>query len=208
MSSPGRGRTKPPREGLSRPSGKADRCALWPLCGRLQRAAAQIWAIRAYSRRHRKAQGGAKGHACAALTPSGAWRRLMRYLPPPLGLDLIPDECSCVRPTKILHGADARRRGDVDLGEIAADHVDADKEEPTLAQGLSDASTNLAVARGELRFLRNAAAHHIGPQIIRRGHPVHCPGELTIHQEDALIAISHRGQELLHHPLLAESHGK
>src|SRR5262245_46524998 len=187
MSSPGRGRTKLASRKTFPIFWRSRSMRRMALMQTASASSSTKWALRAHSRRHRKAQGGAEGHACAALMPSDAWRRpaRCRYLPLPLGLDLIPDQCGRVRPTEILHGANARRRGDVDFGQISADYVDADEEEPTLAQGLSDASTDLAVARREFRFVRNAAADHVGPQIIGRRHPVHCPGELTIDQEDA-----------------------
>ena len=42
-------------------------------------------------------------------------------------LDAVPDHCSNVRAAEARDGANARRRGDVDLGEIALDQIDADK---------------------------------------------------------------------------------
>src|SRR5674476_842923 len=43
----------------------------------------------------------------------------------PLLLDHVPDHRRDVRPAEPGNGADAGRRGDVDLGEIAVDDVDA-----------------------------------------------------------------------------------
>src|SRR5581483_1645883 len=83
----------------------------------------------------------------------------------PLLLDPIPDHRRYVRSTEILDRADAGRRGDVDLCEIAADHVDADEEQAALAQRRADARANLALARGELGRLGGAAAHHIGADV-------------------------------------------
>ena len=46
-------------------------------------------------------------------------------LPLPLALDRVPDQRGDVGAAERLHLADAGRRGDVDLGQIGADHVDA-----------------------------------------------------------------------------------
>ena len=43
-------------------------------------------------------------------------------------LDAIPDQGRDVRPPKLADGANACRRGDVDLGQLVADHVDADEQ--------------------------------------------------------------------------------
>src|SRR5262249_1660844 len=189
-----------PRQGFSRSSGEAGRCALRPLCRRLQRAAAQIRAVRADPRRDRAPQGGENGRAIPAAA-------LIILLAPPR-LDLVPDHRRYVRTAEIFHRADAGRRGDVDLGEVTVDHVDADEEEPALAQRPADALADLALARGELGFLRRAAAHHVRAEIVGRGHAVDRAGELAVDQDDALVAVFDRGQEFLHHPLLAERHGE
>ena len=111
-------------------------------------------------------------------------------------------------PPRILHRADAGGRGDVDLGQEAVDHVDADEEEAALAQRRSEPGADFALALGEIGGLGHAAAHHVGAQIVGRRHPVDRAGELAIHQNDALVAVLHRGQEFLHHPRLAEHRGE
>ena len=105
---------------------------------------------------------------------------------------------------EILDRADAGRRGDVDLGEEAVDHVDADEEKPALAQRRPEPGADLALALGEVGRLGHAAAHHVGAQIVRRRHAVDRAGELAVDQDDALVAVLHRRQEFLHHPGLAE----
>src|ERR1044072_7518272 len=87
----------------------------------------------------------------------------------PLRLDLVPPQLRDVRPADVLPRADAGRRGNIDLGEPAADHVDADEQEPALAQVRPEALTDLALARRQLGFLRRAAAHPGGARI-GRGH--------------------------------------
>src|SRR5262245_39783124 len=54
------------------------------------------------------------------------------------GLDLVPDHGRHVGAAEVLDRPDAGRRGDVDLGEVAVDHVDTDEEEPALAQRRPD----------------------------------------------------------------------
>src|ERR1700704_556414 len=53
---------------------------------------------------------------------------------PPLLLDHIPNLRRDIRPAELGDGADAGRRGHVDLGETAVDDVDADEQQSALAQ--------------------------------------------------------------------------
>src|SRR6185503_9807643 len=71
----------------------------------------------------------------------------------PLLLDRVPDQRSDVGAAEALDLADAGRRGDVDLGEVVADHVDADEEEAALAQLRADSGADLLVACGHLDCL-------------------------------------------------------
>ena len=60
------------------------------------------------------------------------------------GLDGVPDaglEADAVEAVDLLN---AGRRGDVDLGEVVADHVDADENQPLLFQGRADGSADRA----------------------------------------------------------------
>ncbi len=52
----------------------------------------------------------------------------------PLGLDHVPDFRGDVRPAEPRDGADAGRRGHVDLGQVAVDDVNADKQQSARAQ--------------------------------------------------------------------------
>src|SRR5688572_5752541 len=61
--------------------------------------------------------------------------------------DNVPDHGGNVRSAELGDLADAGRRGDVDLGEIVADHVDADEDQPALFQFRPEASADLPVAR-------------------------------------------------------------
>src|SRR5512143_3031388 len=66
---------------------------------------------------------------------------------------------------------DAGRRGDVDLGEIVADHVDADEQQATPAQLRADRLADLQVARVERRLLRTGADVQIGARFACLRHP-------------------------------------
>src|SRR4029077_10400994 len=126
----------------------------------------------------------------------------------PLFLDLVPDQRSDIGAAEILDGTDAGRRGDVDLRQKVADHVDADEQQAALAQRRAEPRADLALARGEVGGRRYAAAHHVGAQVVRRRHAIDRAGELAVDQNDALVAVLHRGQEFLHHPRLAEHGGE
>src|SRR5579871_2526661 len=65
------------------------------------------------------------------------------------GLDGVPDvpfQGDLVEAVDLL---DPGGRGDVDLGQIVADHVDADEDEPALLQGRTDGGADLAFAVAE-----------------------------------------------------------
>src|SRR5256885_3374099 len=90
------------------------------------------------------------------------------YARTPLVFDHVPDHRGHVRAVKILDGADSGRGGDIDLGEEAVDHVDADKDQSAFAQGRADPGADVAFALGEAGLLRSAAPHHVGAQIVCR----------------------------------------
>src|SRR5262249_22709735 len=121
-----------------------------------------------------------------------------------LRFDLVPDQRGDVGPAEILHRANAGWRGDVDLGEEAADYVDADEKEPPLPQRRPEPGADFALAGEKIGRFRHATAHHVRAQIISRRHAIDGAGELAIDQNDALVAVLHRRQEFLHHPRLAE----
>src|SRR5205809_7971273 len=56
----------------------------------------------------------------------------------PLRFDLVPDQRGNIGASEFFHRANAGRRGDIDLGEKATDHVDADEQQAPLAQGRSE----------------------------------------------------------------------
>ena len=123
----------------------------------------------------------------------------------PFLLDLVPDQRRDVRPAEILDGADAGRRGDVDLGELAVDHVDADEHQAALAQRRADGRADLALALASVRLSFGAPPRTM---LERRssaaGTRLTAPAIFAVDQDDALVAVLDRGQEFLHHPWLAE----
>ena len=122
-----------------------------------------------------------------------------------LGLDRVPDRHGEIGAAEPLDRADAGRRGDVDLGQIAVDHVDADEQKAAPLELRPDRRADLALARGELGFLRRPAAHHVGADVVGRRHAIDRALRLAVDQDDALVALRHRRQELLDHPGLAEA---
>src|SRR6266540_1467040 len=126
----------------------------------------------------------------------------------PLRLDLLPDQDRNIRSAYVLYSADACRRGDIDLRQIAVDRVKADKEEAAFTKRGSKRRADLALTRRKFSRLRGAAAHHIGAQVVGRRHAVDRARELAVDQDDALVTLLYGRQELLHHPGLAESRGE
>ena len=103
---------------------------------------------------------------CGTTAIAHAPRRRLR-------LDGVPDRDREIGAAEPLDRADAGRRGDVDLGEMAVDHVDADEEQPALAAARADASRrSRARARVSSVVLRRAAAHHVGADVVACGHAV------------------------------------
>src|SRR5882757_1069012 len=87
-------------------------------------------------------------------------------------LDAIPDlglERHAVETVDLLQ---AGRRSDVDLGEIVADHVDADEDHAEPRQLRADDVADLAVAFGELGLHRYAADMHVGARLAFGRHAV------------------------------------
>src|SRR5208337_336394 len=69
---------------------------------------------------------------------------------------------------KALDGADPGRRGDIDLRQIAVNHVDADEQEPAPLELGPDSLADFAFARRKFCLLRRPAAHHVGADVVAR----------------------------------------
>ena len=121
-----------------------------------------------------------------------------------LGLDCIPQKARDIGTAEALDLADAGRRGNVDLGEIIADHVDADEKEATFAQGGADAVADFLLAFRQFRMLGAPADMHVGPAVVLGRHAVDRADRLAIDQDDALVALADIGQVLLRNEGLPE----
>ena len=78
---------------------------------------------------------------------NGSGRREFQPLTLHFPFNRIPDQRGDVGAAEGLDLADAGGGGDVDLGEVGADHVDAGEEEPAPLQLRSQPRADLAVAR-------------------------------------------------------------
>ena len=89
---------------------------------------------------------------------------------------------------------------------MIVDDVDADEQQATRAQRRADGFTDFAFARRQIGGARGAATHHVGTQIVRRGHAIHRACEFAVDQNDAFVALLDFRQEALDHPRFAEGH--
>src|SRR4029079_7492038 len=122
----------------------------------------------------------------------------------PARFDRVPDEGGDIGPAAALDLADAGRRRDVDLGEIVADDVDADKDEAARLQRRPDALADLAIAFGHLAGFGPAADMHVGAGLAFRRHAVDGAGGDAVDEDDALVALAHLRQIALHDIRLAK----
>src|SRR5690606_19162302 len=119
-------------------------------------------------------------------------------------LDRVPDHRGDVGAAEALDLADAGGGGDVDLGEVVADDVDADKDHVELLEARADGCADLALARGQLAELGPAAHMQVGAGLAFGGNTVDGTDRLAIHDDDALVALADFGEIALHHEGFAE----
>src|SRR5262249_40859188 len=93
-------------------------------------------------------------------------------------------------------------RGDIDLGEPAADYIDPDKDEPLGAQSRPDRGADLVVARRQLGLDRARADMEVGAGVAFWRHPQDGAHSLALDQNDALVALPHLRHIALHHDRL------
>src|ERR1700710_2760935 len=118
-------------------------------------------------------------------------------------LDRIPDQFRDVRAAEALYFVDAGGTRHVDLGEVVADHVDAGEDQAAALQFRTDRVADVLLARRQARRLGAAADMHVGARLARRRNAVDRTGELTVDQDDALVALAHFGEIALHDHWLA-----
>src|SRR5258708_38746824 len=120
-----------------------------------------------------------------ALAPEmtdGSCRLPARFLE--THLDSIPDlrfQRDAVETVDLLQ---AGRRGDVDLGEIVADHVDADEQQAALGELRPDDLAQFPVALAERVLHRHAADMHVRPRLALGRHAVDEAARLAVYQGD------------------------
>src|SRR5579862_3127790 len=111
----------------------------------------------------------------AAPYQRGAMTRTHRFAPAPslrprfklneARLDRVPDPPFERHVVEAIDFLNAGRRGDVDLRQIVADHVDPDEDEALIAQGGADGGTDFALAPRQLRLCRLTADMEIGARL-------------------------------------------
>ena len=82
---------------------------------------------------------------------------------------------------------------------MAGDHIDAHKKQPRFDQGGFERCADLLFARGEFGGFRMPPHRQIAAEFTGFGFAVHRPQGVAVHQQDALVAVAHLGQEGLNH---------
>ena len=93
----------------------------------------------------------------------------MRSISDRLGLlllDHVPHQGRGVDARELQHLLGAGGRGDVDLGQVVADHVDADEDQAAFLQIGADGGADFQVARGQFDRRRRAADAQVGTDLI------------------------------------------
>src|SRR5690606_34170962 len=104
----------------------------------------------------------------------------------------------------IVDFADAGRTGDVDFGEVVADHVQADEQQAALAQLGADDGGDLAIAVRQRLRDPAAAGGQVAAGFAGRRNPRQAIGyRLAVDHQDALVAILDRRDVALRHDLPA-----
>src|SRR5690606_5361532 len=113
--------------------------------------------------------------------------------------DSVPDHHRNIGPAEALDLANAGGRGDVDLGEVIANHVDADKDHVAFFERRGDGGADFQFTRGQRAQLRTAADMHVGPRLAIGRNAVETGNRLAIDDDDPLVALAHVGQVFLDH---------
>src|SRR5262245_18793939 len=118
----------------------------------------------------------------AALLP-GSLRDLL--------LDPLDHPLLVARAVERVHLLAPGRAGHVHLGQAAADHVDADEEEPIAREPRPEALDDAPIV-GIERGLLGAPAHvEVRARLPLRRNAQHGAERLALEQQDALVAASH-----------------
>src|SRR3546814_5921017 len=106
-------------------------------------------------------------------------------------LDRVPGHARRIAVVEAVDRDDPGGRGDVDFGEpFAADHVDADEDQPAFAQRGPEDVANLLLARGQFGGLGIAADREVRAEFAFAGFAVDCARDLAVDEHDALVALA------------------
>src|SRR5690606_29808293 len=101
------------------------------------------------------------------------------------------------------------RAGDIDLGQIVADHIQADEQQTPAAQLRPHFSGDPAVALGQRTGFAPAAGGEVAPGFPGLRNPRQTVGDrLAVDHQDALVAIPDFRQVTLGHDLLLTVQGQ
>ena len=156
--------------------------------------------------RRGRGQGGRGGWCWRSASGASASRRDEGA---PLGFDHVPDRRREIGAAEPAHRADAGRRGDVDFGQEAVDHVDADEHEAAPLQLRADARADFALARRSARSPWRAPPRTMLERMSSSaGTRLTAPSGSPSTSMMRLSPRGDRGQEFLDHPRLAEGGGE
>jgi len=85
---------------------------------------------------------------------------------------------------------DAGGRGDVDFGQVVADHVDADEDQPALGKRRADGGADFLLAGGQGGHRRLSAGMKVGPRLAVDGDAADRARRFAVDQDDALVALA------------------
>src|SRR5262245_37996774 len=104
-----------------------------------------------------------------------------------LRLDRVPDLGFDLGTVEAVDLLDTGRRGDIDLGHIIADHVDADEDETALLELRPNRLADFVLALCKFAFHRLAADMHVGARFARSRNAIDRTRGLAVDQDDALV---------------------
>src|SRR5439155_19940964 len=88
-------------------------------------------------------------------------------------------------------------RRDIELGQHAADHVEADEDLAVLFQERRDGRDDLAITRVDRRLHGLATDVQVAARLGHRGYAQYRTDGLALDEQDALVAVDRLGQILL-----------
>ena len=119
-------------------------------------------------------------------------------------LDRIPDQRRRIRPVELVDRDNSRRGGHVDLRQpLAADHVDADEDQPAFLELGPERRANLFLARREQRLRCRSADGEVRADFAFSRNTVDRARDLAVDEHDPFVALGNLRKELLQDVRLA-----